>query len=100
MFPAYSQDSNKVPVAAQTPVVSLELQRLEKIFAELNEISAALETRLSVVMSEPEPSQIRADNPGMAGRAQSQLAVMLHQRVSDAEGLAYRLSSIVRRLEV
>lgn len=85
--------------ATQTPVVALELQRLEKIHAELSEITAAFELRLAVAMREPEPSIIRSDNPGIA-QAQSQLAVMLRQRASEAEGLAYRLSSILRRLDI
>jgi hypothetical protein len=86
-------------VATQTPVISIEFQRLEKTQAELSEMVAALESRLAVAMREPEPSQIRPDNPGVAP-AQSQLAIMLRQRVSEAEGLAYRLSSILRRLEI
>ena len=50
------------------------------------------------VLREPEPSQIRPDNPGIAS-AQSAFAVMLRQRVQEAESIAYRLSSIMRRLE-
>lgn len=87
-----------VKVANQTPVVGLELQRLEKQQMELSEIVAALEGRLSIVMREPEPSQNK--NLIDSAPAQSQLAVMLRQRVQEAESLSNRLSSIVRRLEI
>jgi len=82
----------------QAPAIS-EIQRLEKTLTELTETVAALENRLMIAMREPEPSQIRTDNPGVVP-AQSQLAVMLHQRVVDAEGATHRLSSILRRLEI
>lgn len=84
---------------SQTPVIEVTARQLEKQIAEISEIASALESRLSPVMREPEPSQIRSDNPGIAP-AQSQMAVMLRQRVAEAESIAYRLSSIMRRLEV
>ncbi len=57
-----------------------------------------MEGRLSIVMREPEPSQNKNLIDGAS--AQSQLAVMLRQRVQEAESLSNRLSSIVRRLEI
>ena len=84
---------------SQTPVIEVMSRQLEKQIAEIAEIAAALESRLSPVMREPEPSQVRSDNPGVQP-AQSQMAVMLRQRVQEAESIAYRLSSIMRRLEV
>jgi hypothetical protein len=84
---------------SQTPVIEVTSRQLEKQIAEIAEIAAALESRLSPVMREPEPSQIRSDNTSIAP-AQSQMAVMLRQRVAEAESIAYRLSSIMRRLEV
>jgi len=83
----------------QTPAIELTARQLEKQFAELAELAAALESRLTPVMREPEPSQIRSDNPGIPP-AQSQFAVMLRQRVQEAESISYRLSSIMRRLEI
>ena len=62
-------------------------------------LAAALESRLTPVLREPEPSQIRPDNPGIAS-AQSAFGAMLRQRVQEAESIAYRLSSIMRRLEI
>lgn len=88
-----------IPTATQTPVIEVTARQLEKQFGELNEIVSALESRLTPVMREPEPSQIRSDNPGIA-QAQSIFAVMLRQRVQEAESLSYRLSSIMRRLEI
>ncbi len=88
-----------IPTATQAPVIEVTSRQLEKQFAELIEIVSALEIRLAPVMREPEPSQIRADNPGIA-QAQSIFAIMLHQRVQEAESLSYRLSSIMRRLEI
>ena len=93
----YPNLGNATPT--QTPVVSVELQRLEKMQMELSEMVAALESRLMVAMREPEPSPSRSDNPSIAP-AQSQLAVMLRGRVNEAESLGYRLSSILRRLEI
>ena len=86
-------------VGSTVPVISAELQRLEKSQMELSEVVSALEGRLSVAMREPEMSQIRTENPGIAP-AQSQLAVMIRQRASEAEGLVYRLSSMLRRLDI
>jgi hypothetical protein len=88
-----------IPTATQTPVIEVTSRQLEKQFAELTEIVSALESRLTPVMREPEPSQIRPDNPGVA-QAQSIFAIMLRQRVQEAESLSYRLSSIMRRLEI
>ena len=88
-----------IPTATQTPVIEVTSRQLEKQFAELTEIVSALESRLIPVMREPEPSQVRSDNPGVA-QAQSIFAVMLRQRVQEAESLSYRLSSIMRRLEI
>ena len=103
MYPINDMTNNTTTMTVhgpnQVPAISVEMQRMEKTLAELAETAAALESRLMVAMREPEPSQIRSDNPGVAP-AQSQLAVMLHQRVLEAEGVAYRLSSILRRLEI
>lgn len=84
---------------SQTPIIEVTARQLEKQIGELQEIAAALESRLTPVLREPEPSQIRPDNPGIAS-AQSAFAVMLRQRVQEAESIAYRLSSIMRRLEI
>jgi hypothetical protein len=93
--------SSRVEATAptQTPVIEVTARQLEKQIGELQEIAAALESRLTPVLREPEPSQIRPDNPGIAS-AQSAFAVMLRQRVQEAESIAYRLSSIMRRLEI
>ena len=88
-----------MPTTNQTPVIETTSRQLEKQFAELTEIVSALESRLTPVMCEPEPSKVRADNPGISP-AQSMFAVMLRQRVQEAESLSYRLSSIMRRLEI
>lgn len=94
-------NSSRAEVSAptQTPVIEVTARQLEKQIGELQEIAAALESRLTPVLREPEPSQIRPDNPGVAS-AQSAFAVMLRQRVQEAESIAYRLSSIMRRLEI
>ncbi len=93
--------SSRVEATAptQTPIIEVTARQLEKQIGELQEIAAALESRLTPVLREPEPSQIRPDNPGIAS-AQSAFAVMLRQRVQEAESIAYRLSSIMRRLEI
>lgn len=87
------------PTATQTPAIDITVRQLEKQLAELSEIAATLESRLTTVMREPEPSQVRPDNPGTTP-AQSQLAVMLRQRVQEAESISCRLTSIMRRLEI
>lgn len=92
----YQDDGAKV--ATQTPVIEVTSRQLEKAHAELSEIVAALEGRLSPVMREPEPTSPRANAVDMP--TQSPLGSLLRQRVAEAESLAYRLSSIVRRLEV
>ena len=94
----YLQGSTAV-TPSQTPVIEVTARQLEKQIAELQEIAAALESRLTPVLREPEPSQIRPDNPGIAS-AQSAFSAMLRQRVQEAESIAYRLSSIMRRLEI
>ena len=94
----YLQGSTAV-TPSQTPVIEVTARQLEKQIAELQEIAAALESRLTPVLREPEPSQIRPDNPGIAS-AQSAFGAMLRQRVQEAESIAYRLSSIMRRLEI
>lgn len=88
-----------MPTATQPPVIEVASRDLEKMLAELTEITTVLEGRLAPVMREPEPSQVRADNPGITP-AQSQIALVLRQRVAEAESIAYRLSSIIRRLEI
>jgi len=97
----YLQGSTGAMVAtapSQTPVVSIELQRLEKQLEELAQVSAALENRLVFVMREPEPQQEK--NGVLAPPAQSELTVKIRDRVSEAERITYRLSSIMRRLEI
>ena len=92
----YNQGSTVAP--SQTPIVAIELQRLEKQMEELSQVSAALENRLVVAMREPEPSQEK--NNVLSQPAQSELATKIRDRVSEAERITYRLSSIIRRLEV
>ena len=94
----YLQGSTAV-IPSQTPIIEVTTRQLEKQLAELQEIAAAFESRLTPVLREPEPSQIRPDNPGMAS-AQSAFGAMLRQRVQEAESISYRLSSIMRRLEI
>ncbi len=97
----YLQGSTGTMVAtapSQTPVVSIELQRLEKQLEELAQVSAALENRLVFVMREPEPQQEK--NGVLTPPAQSELTVKIRDRVSEAERITYRLSSIMRRLEI
>lgn len=84
---------------APMPVVSNELQRLEKMQMELSEIVSALESRLAVAMREPDPSPVRSDNQKSA-IAQSQLTVMIRGFANESETLCGRLSSILRRLEI
>ncbi len=85
--------------ATQTPVIEVMTRQLEKQLAELAEISSVLEARLTPVMREPEPSAVRPDNPVIT-QAQSVFASMLRQRVQETEVISYRLSSILRRLEI
>ena len=95
----YLQGSTGAMVAtapSQTPVVSIELQRLEKQLEELAQVSAALENRLVFVMREPQQEK----NGVLAPPAQSELTVKIRDRVSEAERITYRLSSIMRRLEI
>lgn len=94
----YLQGSTAV-APSQTPIIEVAARQLEKQIAELQEITSALESRLTPVLREPEPSQIRPDNPGMAS-AQSAFGAMLRQRVQEAESISYRLASIMRRLEI
>lgn len=94
----YLQGSTAV-TPNQTPVIEVTARQLEKQIAELQEITVALESRLTPVLREPEPSQICPDNPGMAS-AQSAFGAMLRQRVQEAESISYRLASIMRRLEI
>lgn len=94
----YLQGSTAV-TPNQTPVIEVTARQLEKQIAELQEITVALESRLTPVLREPEPSQIRPDNPGMAS-AQSAFGAMLRQRVQEAESISYRLASIMLRLEI
>lgn len=93
----YLQGSTAV-APSQTPIVSIELQRLEKQLEELAQVSAALENRLVFVMREPEQQQEK--NGVLAPPAQSELTVKIRDRVSEAERITYRLSSIMRRLEI
>lgn len=94
-----STGSMTATAPSQTPIIEVTARQLEKQIAELQEIAAALESRLTPVLREPEPSQIRSDNPSNPP-AQSQFAVMLRQRVQEAESISYRLTSIMRRLEI
>lgn len=86
-------------VASQTPVVAIELQRMEKQLEELAQVSAALEARLAFIMREPipEPEVNVLKNPTVA---QSELSQKLRDRNSEADRIIYRLSSIMRRLEI
>ena len=93
----YQNPNNVKP--AQTPIVSIELQRLEKMQMELSEMVAGLESRLMVAMREPETTQKHPDTASIAP-TQSQLAVVLRARVNEAESLGYRLASILSRLEI
>lgn len=83
---------------SQTPVVAIELQRLEKQLEELAQVSSALENRLAVAMREPEPTLEK--NGVLTPPSQSELATKLRDRISEAERITYRLSSIMRRLEI
>ena len=94
----YQYQDESAKVATQTPAIEVTARQLEKAHAELSEIVTALEGRLSPVMREPEPSSPRANAVDLP--VQSPLGSMLRQRVAEAESLAYRLSSVVRRLEV
>jgi hypothetical protein len=87
------------PAGTQAPVIETISRDLEKQLAELTDLVTAFESRLAPVMKEPEPSQIRVDNPSVLG-SQSSLGSMLRQRVQEAESVSYRLSSIMRRLEI
>jgi hypothetical protein len=83
---------------AQPPAIQLELQRLEKVSAEISEMVAVLENRLSCVMRDPETSQIRAEpNPV---EAISPIVSILRQRRLETESLAYRLGVILDRLDI
>jgi len=84
---------------SQTPVVAIELQRLEKQLEELAHASAALEGRLAFIMREPmlEPESNALKNPVAA---QSELSQKLRDRNSEVERIIYRLSTIMRRLEI
>lgn len=95
--------SPRAQTGVQTPVIEITAQQLGKQIAELQEIAAALETRLSPIMREPEPepsSRIEVTNASSSSPAQSAFAVMLRQRVMEAERVSDRLSSIIRRLEI
>jgi hypothetical protein len=96
----YPTSNASVEVATQTPAVSVELQRLEKVHMELTEIAAALDSRLAVVMREPEPATPKVTENRKEPYASSQLVSALRCRVNDAEGVMYRLSEILRRLEI
>ena len=82
----------------QAPAIQQELQRLEKISAEISEMIGALEGRLSCIMREPEPSQLRSETK--TTEVMSPLVSMLRQHRVETEILAYRLDAILRRLDV
>jgi len=90
--------ANTGSAPVQTPAIQQELQRLEKMSAEVSEMVAALELRLSCVMREPEPSQLRSETNAI--EAMSPIVSMLRQRRIETESLAYRLGAILRRLDV
>ena len=91
----YNQGSTVAP--SQTPIVAIELQRLEKQMEELAQVSVALESRLAVAMREPEPT--KENNDALSQSAQSELAAKVHQRVLEAK-ITSQLSSIMRRLDI
>jgi hypothetical protein len=82
----------------QTPPIQLELQRLEKQHTEILSIVAAMEDRLSVVMTEYVPSKTP---PIMEEKqTQSQLLSLISSRRMESEAIAYRLAQIINRLQV
>lgn len=85
--------SNTVAVGAHQ-----ELARLEQLLGELGKVSEELEHRLEFVMKEPEAEK---GSPGMEKTStRSSLVVRLRERGDEVERVMYRLSSILRRLEI
>jgi len=90
-------DSNR---AAQVPVIEMELQRLEKIAAEMMGAVDALEMRLTNVLGEPPPSKVNAVDGTPVERAQARMTAMLRQTNGNFSLIVDRLTSIMRRLEL
>lgn len=91
----YVSPSSRVETAPPIQVITIEL---EKQITELNEIAAALESRLTPVLREPEPSG-QKDIAGVSP-TQSSFASMLNQRLFEIKSITNRLSAIMRRLEI
>lgn len=87
---------------AQVSVIQNELMQIDKTLAELSEVVAILEGKLSPVMSEPEPVEpIRErTNEIKVQSAVSAVAAGLRSHRQFAESITSRLSSVLRRLEV
>lgn len=94
----YRRDTEIAPSVA--PAIDLALRDLEKQVTELSEMAAALEVRLASVMKEPEPVQVRAEKNGQLAPSQSPMASSLRRIVQESASIAYRLSSIITRLEI
>lgn len=75
-----------------------ELARLEQLLVELGKVSEELEHRLEFVMKEPEPEKGNSTLEKLSTR--SSLVVRLKERGDEVERVMYRLSSILRRLEI
>jgi len=84
----------------QTPIIEVTARQLEMLIAELQKIADTLESRLTSILCEPEPSQIRPDDPDNISSAESAFTVMLRRRVQEVENVSYQLASIIRRLEI
>lgn len=83
----------------QTPIIEVTARQLEMLMAELQKIADSLESRLTSVLCEPEPSKIRPGDPDTVS-AQSAFTVMLRRRVREVENILYQLTSIIDRLEI
>ena len=98
-YPSYPLNQNQTAVEIAEPPISRELQRLSKSINELNELTSIIESRMSIVMRQPEPQPAvnRADQPAEPA---SPILSLLRDRNAEIDMIIRKCSAILRRLEI